>query len=179
VPFDGSVLLALFWLTAAVLAVTYLLLFLGAGRPVALRPGRLALLVGSVVVARLVLLVLGMVLVDGFDIVLLVATGGLALLLWGGRRFWLCRIERDVLREQIETACRGLFLPCTESAPGCFLLTAKTGSYRLWVKKCCRCVQLLVQPPRVGPGKPALLLAWLSKQYPGPVPRLRIVFNKE
>jgi hypothetical protein len=94
-------------------------------------------------------------------------------------RAWLVRAESATLREQIETACRGLFLQCTEAGAGDFRLTAKTGVWHLRTFALSHRMQLVLLPRPGGPGKMSLLLQWLSKQYPGPVPRVRISFNKE
>ncbi len=39
--------------------------------------------------------------------------------------------------------------------------------------------QILLLPKRDGSAKVGLLLDWLNKQYPGPLPRIRFVLKRE
>ncbi len=107
---------------------------------------------------------------------LLGVAGALALPLLWMPRFWLVRATGEELRGQIRTACRGLFLGMEEKTPGRLVLTAR-GEAVLGVRRWTEGVQglTLCRPP--GPGKVALLCAWLRKQYPGPVPRVRFVLK--
>ncbi len=164
------------WLTAVVALAGYLLLFAAARRPVTLRPGRLA--VGSALagVARLLLVVCGQEVdgyLDGGLIGLtLAAAAGLAL----ARRCWLVRTRADELREQIRRACSGLFLTLEEPAPGRLRIRAKE-EQGLRLVGLGRRLQGLVLCKRPEKGKMRLLLDWLMKEYPGPVPRVRITLE--
>jgi hypothetical protein len=171
--------LAVLWGAAAGLAVLYVLLFLLARRPVSLRPPRLGWPALAVFVVRIGLIPLGCPVTSLLDGVLLAAAGLAGVGLTPAQRLWLLRAEAPGLREQIETACRGLFLQFAEAAPGRFTLTAKAGTWHLRTLPLSRRVQLIVLPRAEGPGKLALLLHWLSKQYPGPVPRLHFTLDKE
>jgi hypothetical protein len=178
VSLDGSVVLAGFWWGVAGILAVYITLFLLSRRPAALRLGRLGWLALTVVGLRLVL---GLVYPPAapLDWALsgTVLASGLALRL--GARVWLVREEAATLRQQIETACRGLFLGCTEAQPGHLLLTAKAGTWPLRIVRISPRLQLVRVPHVAGPGKAALLVHWLAKQYPGPVPRIRVVLKKE
>jgi hypothetical protein len=173
---DG--LLAGFWGGAAVLVGGYVALFLLARRPVSLQLRRLGWLFLAVLVLCLVLLLCSPA-PGPFDLALagVALVGGVAL--WSAGRVWVLRAEAAVLREQIQTACRGLFLELAESKPGLFLLTAKANTWPLRVIGLGRRLQLVVVPRVAGPSKAGLLVHWLSMQYPGPVPRIHIVLRKE
>src|SRR5262245_41281452 len=165
-----------FWGITAGLTACYLLLFLLARRPVSLRPGRLAVLAGLAVGLRLVLLACGEALESPLDRALsglaLAAAVGLVLL----RRAWLVRSSAAALREELGLACRGLFLDMQEPREGRIRLVGR-GEHELRMIEVGKRLQVLVLGPVPGPGKVALLLNWLAKQYPGPVPRVRIVLE--
>jgi hypothetical protein len=168
----------LWWGAAAVLAA-YTLLFLLTRRPVSLRPRRLGCLVLVAGGLRLILLLCGYPLERFGEQILTgaVLLSGVALLL--SARIWLLRVAREALREQIEMACRGLFLECKEPAPGDFHLSARGKTWRLRMVSLSRRTQLILLPRVTEPGKVALLVQWLSKQYPGPVPKIHIKLKKE
>ncbi len=164
------------WGTAAAVLGGYVLLFAWARRPVSLRPARVGAVLGAAALLRLGLSSFaGLPDWPGEGALL----GGVCLLavsLGLARRVWLVRATAEDLRRQIETACRGLFLQVEEKQPGRLTLTAR-GDAVLGVRQLTAGVQWLVlcRPP--GSGKVALLCAWLSKQYPGPVPRVRFVLK--
>jgi hypothetical protein len=106
----------------------------------------------------------------------MVLGGVTALALLAARRVWLVRETAETLREQIQTVCRGLFLAVQEARPGRLQLAAR-GEPALRLRRLTPRVQLLVLCRVAGPGKVALLCDWLAKQYPGPVPRVRIVLK--
>jgi hypothetical protein len=93
-------------------------------------------------------------------------------------RVSLIRVTVDDFREQIGTACRGLFLRCEEEQHGRFLFTAGGSTFNLRMYSIGRRLQLVVLPPVAGHGKVTLLVSWLSKQFPGPVPRVRIILKR-
>jgi hypothetical protein len=176
---EGSFALAGLWWGAAVVWAVYFALFLLAHRPVTLRLLRLGGLALVVAGLRLLLIPCGDSLANPLDIGLTVLTVLGGVVLWCCGRVWLARAEATMLREQIHTACRGLFLEYSEPRTGHLLLAARGGTWRLRLVGLSPRVQLVVLPPVTGPSKAALLLHWLSKQYPGPVPRLHIVLKKE
>jgi hypothetical protein len=176
---EELVWLAVFWWVATGVLAVYLALFLLARRPVALRLGRLEWFALTVIVFRLGMVLMGYPLEALADMTWFGITLLAAVALRFGSRAWLVRAEAGTLREQIETACRGLFLECAEPAPGEFVFTHKGNRWRLCVRGFGKQTQLVILPRVVGPGKVALLVHWLSKQYPGPIPRIRIVLKKE
>src|SRR5262245_39366350 len=124
----------LFWAIGAALVVGYVLLFLLARRPVTLRLHRLGWLLLGVAGLRLVLAVagapFGRPLEDFATLALLAAA---LVLVLTARRVWLVRATPEGLREQIQAACRGLFLGVTEEPPGRLKLTAPGEPLlRLW-----------------------------------------------
>lgn len=167
------------WWVAAAGGAVYALLFILARRPVALRVGRLGWLLLAVFVVRLGLLLMGYPLATWPDASLAGTAMLGAICCRLGTRIWLVRGGADDLRQQIETACRGLFLVCQEPQQGRFLLTAKGRTRRLQVLRIGRRLQFVVVPRPGGQGKVRLLVNWLSKQYPSAVPRLHIVLRKE
>jgi hypothetical protein len=151
----------------------YVLLFVLARRPVTLRLARFGWLLASLVVLRLILAVAGVPfqgLLESIGTVLVGLVAAALLLAW---RVWLVRATAEELREQIQTACRGLFLGLQEAPVGRLQLAAR-GEPALHLRRLAPRVQLLRLCRGAGPGKVALLCSWLAKQYPGPVPRLRI-----
>jgi hypothetical protein len=164
------------WLAGAGAVGGYVLLFALARRPVTLRLPRLGGLLATIVILRLLLIVLGLPLEDELELAVTVLAGVVAVALLLARGVWLLRTTAEELREQIQTACRGLFLDVKELRPGHLELAAPGApALRLW--KLARRVQLLVYCRATGPGKVALLRKWLTKQFPGPVPRLRFVLK--
>jgi hypothetical protein len=164
------------WAVGGVLAGGYLLLFMLARRPAALRLARLGCLLTALVALRLVLAVGGATLQAPAEVAATVLLGAAAGALLLGRRVWLVRATAGEFREQILTACRGLFLGVHEGE-GRYRLAATDGpALRLWTLAAR--LQLLVLCRVTGPGKVALLCGWLAKQYPGPVPRLRITLKR-
>jgi hypothetical protein len=176
---EGDLLLAVFWGIAIGLVTFYIALFLITRREVTLRPQRLGFLAVIVLIIRLVIMVFGFPIETPVDIVLtgIVVAGAVGLLLCG--RTWLFRTDSQTLRKNLQGACTGLFLNCAEPQPGRFQFTAKAETWRLHMIGITHGVQLVVLPRVVGPGKVTLLVQWLSKEYPGPVPRVHIVLKKE
>jgi hypothetical protein len=164
------------WVAASAALAGYLLLFVATRRPVSLRLGRLALVPGSAAAVRLLLAACGDDWHQGLDMGLTVLAGVGAVGLAAGRRCWLVRTSGEEFREQLRRACGGLFLALEEPAQG--LLVVK-GESRLRLVGLARRVQGLVLCPRPEKGKVRLLLDWLAKQYPGPVPRVRITLRRD
>lgn len=166
------------WAAGGITVGGYVLLFLFARRPVTLRLARVGWLLAILVGLRLVLAILAGEPFQGPPEIILTALLGVAsLALLLSRRVWLVRATEKELREQIETVCRGLFLEVQELRPGRLQLSAR-GQPALRLRKLLSRVQVLVLCRVHGPGKVALLCSWLSKNYPGPVPRIRIVLNR-
>jgi hypothetical protein len=163
------------WIAGAAVVGGYVLLFLAARRPVSLRLPRLGGLLATLAVLRLALIAAGTSLDSVGETIGTTLTGIAALALLLARRVWIVRATAAELREQVETVCRGLFLGA-EATPSRLQLAA-SGKPVLRLVKLAPRMQLLVLPRVAGPGKVALLCNWLAKQYPGPVPRVRIILK--
>jgi hypothetical protein len=164
------------WAVGAVAVGGYVLLFVLARRPVTFRLARLGWLLSSLVGLRLVLAGTGVPPQELGELIGMVLLGVVAVALVLARRVWLVRSSAEELREQIQTACRGLFLSVQAAQAGRLQLMVQ-GQPTLLLRRLAPRVQLLVLCRVAGPGKVALLCQWLAKQYPGPVPRLRIALK--
>jgi hypothetical protein len=164
------------WVSVAVVLSVYLLLFAAARRPVSLRPGRLALLLSGAVLVRVLMATCGDELLwpldGGLTVLALAGAGVLAAI----RRFWLVRVTNHELREDLVLACRGLLLGLDEPLPHMLLVSART-EHRLFLGRFGPRLQCLLLCRRPAAGKVRLLVDWLAKQYPGPVPRVRITLS--
>jgi hypothetical protein len=163
------------WAVGTVVVGGYVLLFVLARRPVTLRLARIGCLLTTILGLRLVLAVTGVTFQGTLEVIgtLLLGVAAVALIL--GWRVWLVRATADELREQIQTACRGLFLGVQEVQGRLQLATPGKPSIRL--RRLASRMLLMVLCRVTGSGKVALLCSWLAKQYPGPVPRLRIILK--
>jgi hypothetical protein len=162
------------WATAALLVLVYVGLFLLARQPVSLRPFRLAILLGFFVLLRLVLLWAEWPSRPEWCLILLMVV--LCGCFLGLHSYWLMRITNEEMRQQVQTACRGLFLTLEEPHPGCLVLRART-EHRLRLASLGRRLQLFVRCAHPGTGKVGLFLDWIAKQNPGPVPRVSITLK--
>lgn len=171
----GNWPVALGWATVAA-GLGYIALFLLARRPVSLRAARLGGIAAAALVLRLILTAWHPLAGADRGLVVMLLLAAVALR-WGSR-VWLVRATMAALRAQIEEACRRLFLACEAPAPGRFLLTARGDGRRLRVLTLGHRLQLVVLPRAAGHGKAALLVRWLSKQYPGPLPVMRRVLKE-
>jgi hypothetical protein len=88
-------------------------------------------------------------------------------------RAWLVRATAQELGEQTRSTCRGLFLECEEPLPGRFRFAVRGITYNLHVREAWERTLNVTLPPTTDRSKVTLLIQWLSKQYPGPLPRIR------
>ena len=167
------------WLAAGALLVMYVALCFTARQPVALRPQRVGFLCAAALVLRAGLWGAGYPLVSdaGETIVLLGAAAGTVLVFFS--RTWLVRDSLDHFRQQAQTATKGLLLQADEPHPGLFILPSRGGSCRLTVRPLTSRWLLVMLPHSKRPSKVELLVSWFSKQYPGPIPSLRIVLERK
>ena len=166
-------------LLAGMIPVIYLALFLFSRQPATLRFGRF----GWILIAMTGFRVLAVEVGDGAaetEMHVLVALLVLSVALIAARHVWIFRIDVENFRESIRDACRRLLLPFEESTAGSgFILMESSQVIRqLRLLMVCKGFVLVLLPYRSGRGKVELLMRWLSKQYPGPVPRIHI-FLKE
>jgi len=171
-----NVLRACFWSSLGVAGAIYLLLAVWREN-VSLRPLRIGSYAGAVAAGRVILL-WGLPLIgwEWLPMAGCLLVAGAAPLVRGT---WLIRAAPDDFRRRMDDACRGLRLECRESTRGCLDLVERQQTHCVRIVAAGRaCV--LVQLPRVArPSKVALLVDWLAKQYPGPVPRIHIHLSEK
>ena len=106
----------------------------------------------------------------------LLLAAGAGLLLAG--RVWIVRAPLDVLQDQVREARGRLFLTCDESSSRCWTLTCKQRTCHIRYRRLGARFSLVLMPRASGHDKVTLLVDWLAKQYPGPVPRIHIVLKE-
>ena len=163
----------LWWGVFAASAV-YGAVFILAKRPVAIRSGRLGWMLLTVFSARCFLLFVGYAIETRLDAILTGATLLSAACFRMNEKVWLIRVSADELRQELQTACRGLFLECEEKRHGRFLLQTKKNAWPMRFFTLTKRLQLIFLPHSRTQGRVSLLVSWLSKQHPGPVPRIRV-----
>jgi hypothetical protein len=167
---------ACFWLLFAAVAATYLLL--AAWRTnVSLRPLRIGGIAVAAMLSRVILW--STLLIVSWEW-LPIASSLIAVVIasWV-QRIWLIHVDQVEFRQRLDEACRGLRLEARESPPGQLDLVERQHVQRL-VVTAVSTAWVLIQLPRVArPSKVALLVDWLAKQYPGPVPRIHIHLSGE
>jgi len=168
-------LAACHWSLFAAAVAAYLLLAMWRN-DVSLRPLRLGSFAAAAVIARL-LLVPALAIGWWEWIAVAVCLIAVAAAYWA-RQSWLIHADANVFRERLDDACRGLRLEIREVTPGRLELVERQQSSRLGMTVLLPAC-LLVQLPRPArPSKVALLVDWLAKQYPGPVPRIHIRLSR-
>ena len=170
--------LGLSGLGTAVVAA-YVGLFVLARGPATLRLRRLGSMLLAVAFLRVSALVAGLNVTGRTESVLMVSILVVGLLLLAAKRIWFFRIGAGTLRAQIDAACQRLFLPMEEPMPGRLQFTTKKRVRWLHMWPLGRRFLLAALPPVPDRDKVKLLLDWLSKQYPGPIPRIRIILKEE
>jgi hypothetical protein len=169
-------LAACHWSLFAGAAVTYLLMAMWR-KDVSLRPLRLGSIASAAVIARFLLVVaLAMAWWEWIAVALCLIL--VAAAHWT-RQSWLIHADPREFRQRMDDACRGLRLEQREPSPGRLELVDRQQTSWLGVTVLFP-AWLLVQLPRAArPSKVALLVDWLAKQYPGPVPRIHIRLSRE
>jgi hypothetical protein len=165
-----------YWIVIGAITA-YLLLFLVTTRPVSLRCGRLGWILLALPAARGVMLLAGSP--PQLSIEASLATVVILIVLtrkWIAR-VWIVRTTTADFWEGLENACRGLFLKCDERTDARCRLRAGEQSAELMMKTIGGRFQCILLPPLSVHAKLTLLVDWLAKQYPGPVPRVRIILK--
>ncbi len=176
---EGNAILGLvisMLLGVAVLA--YLGLFVLARSAAALRLHRLGFILLALLALRMSAEAVVAKKMTSAEIIVLGAVLALAIALSTARRVWVFRVRQETLLERIRDACRRLFLTCEEPVAGHLVLKTKSEIRHLRWFSLGKRFLLVVLPRRSGRGKVELLLDWLAKQYPGPIPRIQIVLTE-
>jgi hypothetical protein len=166
----------LYWIAIGAI-VAYLSLFLFTTRPVSLRCGRLGWILLAFPAARGVMLLTGSTPQLWSEASWAMVVIVIVLTRKWSTRVWIVRTTATDVRERIETACRGLFLKIEEPADGRYRLTVGEQSVDLRLMTIGKRFQCVLLPSAGAHGKLSLLVDWLAKQYPGPVPPVRIVLK--
>lgn len=162
---------------AAVIAASEILFFIFSQRPIAVRLTRVGVFGLFFGLLRLLLWVIGYSWLGWWDYGSTVALLLLAVASFPARRIWLVRSLHEQFLEQVQAACRGLFIRYQQINPGQATLSTKSDTFQLYAIQLFSRFQLVVLPRPTGRDKILLLLKWLHKQYSGPIPRLRIVLK--
>lgn len=164
----------LLWGAVGLWAMIPLALFLGSTAPVSLRSRAVGRGAAIALVGYVALLVVDARAFRGAELILFYLLLLLALLLLPGSEWWLVRADAATVQERIAAGCAGLFLTC-EPLPGVGVrLIARGVESRLRLVPLGKRLTGVTLPRPGGKGKVALLVNWLTKQYPGSLPRLRI-----
>jgi len=164
------------WVIFAVALATYLLLAV-VRQNVSLRPGRLGALAAAAVVGRALLLPASSI--GPWEWLPLGGCAVAAAVAPFADRIWLVRVSLDEFRQRFDDACRGLRLELRQSCPNRVELVERQQMYSLQMTSLSKGWLLIHLPRATRPSKVALLVDWLSKQYPGPVPRIHIHLSRE
>jgi hypothetical protein len=157
--------------------VVYFLLFF-VRKEVSLPPSTTLALMTLGVAVRLSLIVVGFKL-DGTTLVLSILFGVIVLALaLTGRRPVFVHAPEEAVRDEIDEACRRLFIQKEEPRRGEIRLTAKANAVTLWLMPQGRSSVVFLLPRSIPPGKLTLFFDWLRKRYPGPIPRIRVNLNR-
>ena len=166
-----TILPACVWSSLAAVGAIYLLLAVWREN-VSLRPLRIGLFAAAAAGSRVILLFVSpLVAWDWLPLAGCLLAAGVAPWIRGT---WLIRASPDEFRRRLDDACRGLHLEYRESVAGCLDLVEREQIHRLRIAAVSRACVLIRLPRAARPSKVALLVDWLAKQYPGPVPRIHI-----
>lgn len=164
------------WVIFAVALAMYLLLAV-VRQNVSLRPARLGALAAAAVVGRAMLLPASSI--GLWELLPLGACAVVAAVAPFANRIWLVRESLDEFRRRFDDACRGLRLEPRLSSPHRVELVERQQVHSLRMSSLSKGWLLIHLPRATRPSKVALLVDWLSKQYPGPVPRIHIHLSRE
>jgi len=168
---------AILWAAAALWLAAAMTCFVFRRRPIALRLrviGKGALVI---LVCRAALVPFGHALRPATDLPLLIVLP-LAAALLIPREVWLVRTAAPDLLEKLREGCAGLFVQAGPVADGKLEITARGTAHTVFLASLGTGLTLAVLPTARGTGKVALLMNWLSNQYPGPFPRPRISLKR-
>jgi hypothetical protein len=99
-------------------------------------------------------------------------------LCFGGWSFRLVHAGAAAVLAEMDEACRRLFIQKDDSYPARPKLAAKGKTLTLSVLPLGSRFCLILLPRAAAPGKLTLFLGWLSKRYPGPIPKIRVNLDR-
>ena len=156
----------------------YLLCFLGCRRPASIRVSRVGrwmiilIAVGSAIAA----------LWPGspeIDWGITIGCSVVAIMLCPFSNLALLRISENQYRELVETGSKGLMLSCQAHQPRQIILEGRSRTSSIQVICLTRRMLVTILPRAVPRDKITLLLQWLPKVLPGPLPRIRVVLKSK
>jgi len=162
------------WLMIGIYPGLIGILFALSGNPVSLRAGRLAFVVALFLLARGLLLVAGYGITGAGDGIAFAGAGTVVLLLLLLQRYWLLRTSAEEFCSRMEFAGRGLLMETSKAAPGLVLMQTGRQQQEIWYRELLPRLLLVCLPSGRKQGKVSLLLMWLGKVYPSPIPHPRI-----
>jgi hypothetical protein len=159
--------------------LVYVVFFLLARRPTAIRCSR----IGKLIVLLITFSTLLTFVVAGSDdplnwpltISCLVA----GICLWPLSQIFLVRLATDQFQELVHTGSARLLLACETTGSRHVSLTGRTRSASIRSFPVAPRILIAVMPAAHPRDKITLLIRWLPKVLPGPLPRLRIVLKKK
>jgi hypothetical protein len=163
--------MTLYWGLAAAALAGYTGAFLLARRPVSLRASTIAR--GVLLFAALRLGLAFLRPPGAWDVLVLIAALLALSALAAPAHLWLVRSTAGELAERVQEGSCGLLLSAQELRPGILQFSVGGRASQVRWRPFGRRIQLLVLP-RARAGKLRLLVNWLGKQYPGPLPAVRI-----
>jgi hypothetical protein len=101
-----------------------------------------------------------------------------AAVLTGFRDAWLVRDSANNLRARIDEGARRLRLHADEPITGTIHITSRAAAWEIRITALSLRLQKVTLPRPRDQDKAALLVDWLSKQYPAPCPRIRISLTR-
>ena len=154
--------------------VIYLLFFLLAQRPTAVRCTR----IGQLIVLLTSSTILGMEFDNQASWLLRISFLVVGICLWSLSRLSLVRLTINQYQNLVQTGSARLLLPCDSTESRHLDLTDRTRNASIHLYPIAPRIILAVTPPAHIQDKITLLVQWLPKVLPGPLPRLRIALKK-
>ena len=159
--------------------VVYLLFFLLAQRPTAVRCSRIGRLIVLLTISITLLTVLVVGPDDQANWLLTISCLVAGICLWPLSRLFLVRLTTDQYQSLVETGSARLLLNCETTMSRHLVLTGRTRTASIRIFPIAPRILIAVTPTTHVQDKITLLVHWLPKVLPGPLPRLRIVLKQK
>jgi hypothetical protein len=171
---QGTILI---WVFAPL--VIYLCFFLLARRPTAIRISRVGQIITFLIAATWLAAMVFPKLLSPPDWLPVLVCLGLGLVLWSLRRIWFVRLSTADYMDLATSASGRLLLPSSQSKPHEMTLESRTRKEVIRVFPLTPRL-LVTRLPSLKPrDKITLLVCWLGKVLPGPLPRIKIVLKRK
>ena len=157
--------------------VIYVIFFLLARRPTAIRISR----VGQIITVLIGITYLLSMVVSKWrlDWPPLLVCLGLGLLLWSLPRTWFVRLAAADYIDLTTSACGRLLLPSSQTKPREITLESRTRNAVIYIYRLTPKLLVTRLPSPKPHDKITLLVHWLGKALPGPLPRLKIKLKRK